>query len=53
MRKLLSKATVLAALAAAMMTATAAAAEIGTGVVEADSLRVRTCGLYTSPSPRD
>ena len=42
MRKLLSKATVLAALAAAMMTATAAAAEIGTGVVEADSLRVRT-----------
>lgn len=41
MRKLLSKVIVLAALAAVLMTATAAAAEIGTGVVEADSLRVR------------
>lgn len=42
MRKLLLKTVVLAALTALVMTATAAAGSIGTGVVDADSLRVRS-----------
>lgn len=42
MRKLLLKTAVLSALAAVMMTATAAAASLGTGVVDADSLRLRS-----------
>ena len=42
MRKILIKTSVLGALAAAMMTMTAAAAVVGTGVVDADSLRVRS-----------
>lgn len=42
MRKLMSKALVLAAMTAVFLTATAAAAELGTGVIDADSLRVRS-----------
>lgn len=42
MKKLLLKTAVLSALAAVMMTATAAAASLGTGVVDADSLRLRS-----------
>ena len=42
MRKLLQKTTVLAALTALVLTATAAASSVGTGVVDADSLRVRS-----------
>lgn len=42
MRKLLSKVLVLAAMTAISLTATAAAAEIGSGVIDADSLRVRS-----------
>ena len=41
MKKFLGKTTVLTALAVVFMTATAAAAEIGTGVVHADALRLR------------
>jgi len=42
MRKILIKTAVLGALAAAMMTMTAAASVVGSGVVDADSLRVRS-----------
>lgn len=42
MRKLLSKVLVLTAMTAIFLTATAAAAEIGSGVIDADSLRVRS-----------
>ena len=42
MRKFLSKTMLLAALTALFLAATAAAASIGTGVVDADTLRVRT-----------
>ena len=42
MRKLLIKTTVLAALAVVFLTMTAAAASIGTAVVKADSLRLRS-----------
>lgn len=42
MRKLLTKTLVLAALVVAFMTVTAFAAEIGTGVVDASSLRLRS-----------
>lgn len=42
MRKLLIKTAVLAALTVVIMTASASAAEIGTGVVDASSLRLRT-----------
>lgn len=42
MRRILIKTAVLGALAAAMMTMTAAATVVGTGVVDADSLRVRS-----------
>lgn len=42
MKKVLIKSLVLAALTALCLTATAAAAEIGTGVVDADALRLRT-----------
>lgn len=42
MKKLLMKTAVLSTLAAVMMTATAAAAVVGAGVVDADSLRVRS-----------
>lgn len=42
MRKLLIKTTVLAALAVVLLTVTAAAAVIGTAVVKADSLRMRS-----------
>ena len=41
MRKLLTKTSILAVLAVIIMTATASAAEIGTGVVDATSLRLR------------
>lgn len=41
MRKLLTKTSILAALAVMIMTATAYATEIGTGVVDATSLRLR------------
>ena len=42
MRKLLSKVLVLTAMTAIFLTATAAAVEIGSGVIDADSLRVRS-----------
>lgn len=42
MRKLLTKTLILSVLAAAVMTVTAFAAEIGTGVVDASSLRLRS-----------
>ena len=42
MRKILIKTAVLGMLTAAVMTMTAAAAVVGTGVVDADSLRVRS-----------
>ena len=42
MRKLLTKTTILAILTVGIMTMTAAAAEIGTGVVDASSLRLRS-----------
>ena len=42
MRKLLTKMTVMAALATVVLTVSAAAAEIGTGVVTATSLRLRS-----------
>lgn len=42
MRKLLTKTLILAILVAAFMTVSAAAAEIGTGVVDASSLRLRS-----------
>ncbi len=42
MRKLLTKTTILAALAVLIMTATAYASQIGTGVVDASSLRLRS-----------
>lgn len=42
MRKLLIRTLIISALTAAVMTATAAAAEIGTGVVDASSLRLRS-----------
>ena len=48
MKKLMMKTAVLSALAAVMVTATAAAAVIGTGVVDADALRVRSQPNTTS-----
>ena len=42
MRKLLRKTTVLAAIAAIVLTVSAAAAEIGTGIITASSLRMRS-----------
>ena len=41
MRKIAKKALLLTALSVVFLTATAAAADMGTGVVDADSLRVR------------